>query len=138
MVAPHPVPVESRRQSRRRDVVREAVGESDTFRSAQQIHHVLRGRGSTVGLSTVYRNLQILVDDGEVDTLRNEDGELLYRRCSPRHHHHLVCRSCRRVEEVSGPAVESWARRAASEHGFSDVAHTVEISGLCPDCAGRG
>lgn len=110
------------------------LDEADAFRSAQQIHHELRSRGASVGLSTVYRNLQTLAEADEVDTLRNEDGEVLYRQCRPDHHHHLVCRSCGRVEEIAGPAVERWADQAATAHGFTDVAHTVEVFGLCPAC----
>ncbi len=124
------------RTSPKRSVVLDVVGESDVFRSAQEIHHVLRGRGERVGLSTVYRNLQALAAAEQVDTLRNEDGEVLYRRCgTSRHHHHLVCRECGRVEEIGGPAVERWASKAADDHGFTDVAHTVEIFGVCPGCA---
>lgn len=113
-------------------MVRDAIGETDAFQSAQQIFQTLRSRGETVGLATVYRNLQLLAEDEDLDTLRNEDGEILYRMCSPRHHHHLVCRACGRVEEVSGPAVEAWADEAAAEHGFRDVSHTLEIFGICP------
>lgn len=115
--------------------MRDVIEERDLFLSAQDVHQLLRQRGENVGLSTVYRNLQALAEDGEVDTLRNEDGEILYRKCSPKHHHHLICRSCGRVEEVKGPAVETWAEKAARDHGFVEVAHTVEISGTCPDCA---
>jgi Fur family ferric uptake transcriptional regulator len=125
-----------RKPSAKRLVVNEVMQDSDTFRSAQDIHHLLRSRGEAVGLATVYRNLQAMVDADEVDTLRNEDGELLYRKCSPKHHHHLVCRNCGRVVEVKGPAVERWASHAAEEHGFVDVEHTVEIFGLCPSCRG--
>jgi len=125
----------SARTSPKRSVVLDVVSESDVFRSAQEIHHVLRGRGERVGLSTVYRNLQALAAAEQVDTLRNEDGEVLYRRCGDTHHHHLVCRSCGRVEEIRGPAVERWAAKAADEHGYSDVAHTLEIFGVCPRCA---
>ena len=125
-----------RRTTRQRAIVRDVLEESDAFRSAQQIHHVLRSRGESVGLSTVYRNLQALAEADEVDTLRNEDGEVLYRQCSMKHHHHLVCRTCGRVEEVKGPAVERWADEAAARHDFTDVAHTVEIFGVCPACRG--
>jgi Fur family ferric uptake transcriptional regulator len=38
------------------------------------------------------------------------------------------------VVEVDGPAVETWADKAAEKHGYTDVAHTVEIFGLCPVC----
>ena len=51
------------------------------------------------------------------------------------HHHHLTCRSCGRSVEVEGQAVEQWAERVAPEAGFTEVGHTVELFGLCPDCA---
>ena len=89
---------------------------------------------STVGLATVYRTLQRLADAGEVDMLRTEDGEAIYRRCSDTHHHHLVCRDCGATVEVEGPAVERWTRAIAAEHGYADVSHTLEIFGTCPDC----
>jgi Fur family ferric uptake transcriptional regulator len=70
-----------------------------------------------------------------VDVLRTDDGEATYRACSAGHHHHLVCRHCSRTVEVEGRAVETWADRVAREHGFVDVAHTVEVFGTCPACA---
>ena len=130
--------MEPRRATKQRAVVREVVADLTSFKSAQEIHQLLVGRGESVGLSTVYRNLAALADDEVVDTLRNEDGEVLYRQCSPRHHHHLVCRSCGRVEEIKGPVVERWADEAAADHGFTDVSHTVEIFGLCPTCQDQG
>lgn len=125
------------RTSPKRSVVLDVLKSGAPFRSAQEIHHELRGKDAKIGLSTVYRNLQALAADGEVDTLRNEEGEVLYRRCGEAaHHHHLVCRSCGKVEEVEGPAVEHWAEKAAAQHGFADVSHVVEIFGVCPRCAG--
>jgi Fur family ferric uptake transcriptional regulator len=85
----------------------------------------------------VYRTLQALADAGEVDVLRADDGEAVYRRCSSGHHHHLVCRHCGRTVEVEGPAVERWADRVASEHGFVAVSHTIEVFGTCAACATR-
>ena len=109
---------------------------SPDFRSAQQVHALLRDRGEQVGLTTVYRALQAMADAGEVDVLRTAEGEATFRRCSARHHHHLVCRECGKAVEVDGPGVERWTQRLADEHGFVDVTHTVEIFGTCADCAG--
>ena len=122
------------RPTRQRRAVSEVLGRFDDFRSAQEIHELLRDAGDNVGLSTVYRTLQALADADEVDVLRSEDGETRYRRCSGSHHHHLVCRVCGRTVEVEGPTVERWATTIAAEHGFADVSHTLEIFGLCPDC----
>lgn len=126
--------VEAPRNTRQRRAVGAILDDLDGFTSAQEIHDILAQRGERVGLSTVYRNLQVLVDAAEVDALRGDDGEVLYRRCSAGHHHHLVCRSCGRAVEVEGPTVERWADRVAGEHGYTDVAHTLEIFGTCGEC----
>ncbi|MGY1846055.1 MULTISPECIES: Fur family transcriptional regulator [unclassified Blastococcus] len=125
----------ARRPSRQRSAVLALLEELDGFRSAQDLHALLRERGDSVGLATVYRALQALVDDGQLDVLRSPDGEAAYRRCSPSHHHHLVCRSCGMTVEVADPPVERWAARIAAEHGFADVQHDLEVFGTCADCA---
>ena len=125
---------EGTRPTRQRRAVAAAMQSFDDFRSAQDIHDLLRRNGENVGLSTVYRTLQALADGGEVDVLRTEEGESVYRRCSGTHHHHLVCRECGRTVEVEGPAVERWADSVAGAHGFREVSHTLEIFGTCPDC----
>ena len=124
------------RSTRQRAAVAAALAEVEEFRSAQELHDMLKHRGDSVGLTTVYRTLQSLADAGEVDVLRTAEGEAVYRRChSDDHHHHLVCRHCGKAVEVEGPAVERWAESVAAEHGFKDVGHTVEIFGTCGDCA---
>jgi Fur family ferric uptake transcriptional regulator len=131
---PSPV-VPGRRSTRQRTAVAELLEQLSEFRSAQELHEELRKRGQGIGLTTVYRTLQSLVDAGEIDVLRTDAGEAVYRRCSDHHHHHLVCRHCGRTVEVEGPAVEKWAEKIASENGFSEVSHTVEVFGTCADCA---
>jgi Fur family ferric uptake transcriptional regulator len=73
------------------------------------------------------------------------DGEAQYRLCGtdapapsdPAHHHHLVCRVCGRAVEVDGPEVEAWADRVAAAAGYTQVTHTVEVFGLCPEHSAR-
>ena len=124
------------RVTRQRTAVAKALEGSTDFRSAQQLHEALRASGDGIGLATVYRTLQQLADGGEVDVLRNADGESVYRRCVRReHHHHLVCRSCGATVEVARAAVETWAAAVAAEHGFVEVSHTLEVFGTCRDGA---
>jgi Fur family transcriptional regulator, ferric uptake regulator len=123
------------RGTRQAEAVAAALDRLPGFCSAQQIHAELRERGDQVGLTTVYRHLQALSEAGRVDAIRDSSGEILYRRCqTDAHHHHLTCRDCGRSVEVEGKAVERWAEDVARLAGFSDVGHTVELSGLCPDC----
>jgi Fur family ferric uptake transcriptional regulator len=124
------------RMTRQRTAIAELLGSVDDFRSAQQLHDVLRARGDGTGLATVYRTLQNLADSGEVDVLRTAECENLYRRCErTEHHHHLVCRSCGATVEIDGPTVESWASKVGAMHQFTDIEHTIELFGTCSDCA---
>lgn len=125
----------ARRQTRQRAAVAEALDSQEEFRSAQEIHDLVRQRGDSVGLTTVYRALQAMAEDGQVDVIVRGDGESVYRHCSPSHHHHLVCRMCRSTVEIEAPDVERWASEVAVRHGYGDVTHTVEVFGVCPRCA---
>ena len=127
-----------RRPTRQRAAIALALTGSSEFRSAQEIHADLVGSGTRVGLATVYRNLQAMAGDGEVDVIRTTEGEAVYRSCSTNHHHHVVCRSCGLAVEVTGDAVERWAEAVSAAHGFTAVRHTVEMDGLCADCSAGG
>ncbi len=125
-----------RRPTRQQAAVSAQLERLQDFSSAQELHARMRDGGQNVGLATVYRTLQNLAADGEVDVLRTDDGESVYRRCATEHHHHhLVCRDCGRTVEVEGPTVERWTDAVAAEHGFTDVRHTLEIFGCCSACS---
>lgn len=124
------------RTTRQRTAVADLLADTEAFRSAQEVHRMLVDREETVGLATVYRTLQALVEVGEVDALRGPDGEVRYRRCDQRsHHHHLVCRRCGTTVELDAEAVEAWSSVIAAQHGFTAVEHTVELFGLCAACS---
>jgi Fur family ferric uptake transcriptional regulator len=129
-------PVTGVRSTRQRSAIAELLSGSEEFRSAQDLHDQLKASGQSIGLTTVYRNLQALADAGQVDVLRTDTGESVYRHCSSgHHHHHLVCRKCGTTVEVQADAVEQWAAEVANAHGFSDISHTVEVFGLCGACS---
>jgi Fur family ferric uptake transcriptional regulator len=127
------------RMTRQRAAVLAVIEDSEEFQSAQEWHERLRHEGSPIGLATVYRTLQSLAEAGEVDCVRNEGGEALYRRCgnTEKHHHHLRCRECGVAVEIEGPGVEAWAATVAARYGYSHIEHTVELTGLCEACSAK-
>jgi Fur family ferric uptake transcriptional regulator len=122
------------RTTRQRSAVLAALRQASEPLSAQDLH---AGLGRRVGLATVYRTLQGLVESGQVDVFRRDSGEALYRLCNPLHHHHLVCERCGRVEEIDACEVQPWAERAARRRGFAITGHQADIFGLCPTCQAR-
>jgi Fur family transcriptional regulator, ferric uptake regulator len=111
------------------------LGTAGRFLSAQDIHVRLRQDGSTVGLTSVYRALQSLADEGSLDVLRSGSGETTFRRCdSDVHHHHLVCRVCGATVEVEAPGLERWLSGLGRAHSFIVDSHTLEVVGICERC----
>ena len=66
--------------------------------------------------------------------VQTDDGETVYRRCSPEHHHHLVCRSCGRTEDVCCAVGAAPCLTAHSHHGFQIDEAEVIYWGTCPAC----
>jgi Fur family ferric uptake transcriptional regulator len=115
--------------------VQRALVRSDGFVSAQALHAAMVAGGSRVGLTTVYRALAALAETGHADTVRQPQGERLYRhRPGEEHRHYLICRSCGRSDPVETALVEDWTRRLAGDTGYADLHHTLELSGICRLC----
>ena len=124
----------SARTAQRR-LILDAMAASPKFRTAQQVYSELRLEGIRVGLTTVYRHLQQLVEDGDVHALQLADRQTAYRLCSRDAHHHLVCTECGQGVEIRGTDVDEWVESEARQCGFSQVSHAVEIFGVCSDCS---
>jgi len=120
----------------RQEIIRQALAETGTFISAQDLHARLRSAGHRIGLTTVYRALHALAEDGVADTLRDGDGQHVYRACGSReHHHHLLCRACGAAVEVPASALKRWAQAVSGEHGFTEVTLLAEFFGTCAGCS---
>jgi Fur family ferric uptake transcriptional regulator len=127
------------RQTRQAAAIEGLLRGADGFRTAQEVHDELRHRGDRVGLTTVYRHLNLLAENHLADVVHRADGESQFRLCGAAaaeidgHHHHIVCRECGLSVEVEGPEVEAWAERVAAAAGYTEISHTVELFGLCSE-----
>jgi Fur family transcriptional regulator, ferric uptake regulator len=122
------------RPTRQRLRVLEALSSEPNDATAQEIYESLRAGRESIGLATVYRTLALLSGRGVVDALMHRPGEICYRLCSRRHHHHLICSECHHVVELDECRLEPWLDRLGSVHGFTVTGHAVEVTGICADC----
>lgn len=130
---------EKRRNSARRTRILEHLQDVDRFLSSQEIHKQLKSQGQSLGLATVYRQLEILVEEGQLDSIVSPKGEKLFRHCGvdEDHHHHIICRKCGVTKQIEISEVEEMAELAGRKYKFSDVTHSLEIFGLCEKCSKR-
>jgi Fur family transcriptional regulator, ferric uptake regulator len=125
-----------RRGGARRSVV-ELLGKQNCCLSAQEIYDGLRRARRPVGIASVYRALDALVELRLVKRVDAGDGVARFEPAlaGGDHHHHLVCRDCGKVEAFSDSRLERAIDRVAGGLGYSVDEHEVVLTGACADCS---
>jgi len=120
--------------TKKRKIILEELRKVTSHPTADQLHQMVRRKLPGINIATVYRNLEILTDEGEImkldvaGTQRRFDGNAL-------NHYHIRCIRCGRVDDVHMELVTSLEEDAARSCGYKVQAHSVEFSGICPECA---
>jgi Fur family ferric uptake transcriptional regulator len=104
--------------------------------SVSDLHEAVRQRGRNVGLASVYRVLESLLESGLVQRVDVGDGIARYEpiRTSEEHHHHLVCTGCGKVEAFTDPGLERAIHRVEETSGYAVDTHDVVLHGACAGC----
>ena len=94
----------------------------------------LVGLAPGVGRATLFRTVKLLQDLNVVCRVLMEDGSLHYRLSTRGHHHHLVCRTCGRVEDFSTCDVSSLVEDLSRNTAYQIEGHWLEVYGRCASC----
>jgi Fur family transcriptional regulator, ferric uptake regulator len=119
----------------RKRVAELLVGREEHF-TAEDVLRDAKRRRLPVGRATVFRALELFEELGLVERLDLPNGNHAYVVCQPSHHHHIVCTSCGRTEEIADLGLERLAAKVDERTGFSLDSHRIELYGLCPTCRG--
>ncbi len=124
------------RTSAPREEVIEAIDRLGCSITARGIAEDLHAHGSTVGLASIYRALELLDRLGLVQRFEVGEGGTRYEPAHPsgEHHHHIVCDSCGKVEAFEDEALEGAITRLSTKTDFAVAAHDVTLHGECPQC----
>jgi len=126
---------EGMRMTRPRQVVLSILENTNVPLSPQTIHQKSLEAHQEIGLVSVYRTLEVLMELALVRKVHSPDDCHGYVLASPGHHHHLICRECdRAVEFNGGEDLTSLVSRIQSETGFNIDGHMLQLYGLCPEC----
>lgn len=124
-----------RRNTRQRKLVLDAVRGMNDHPTADEIYLAVLQRDPHIGRGTVYRNLNVLADEGEIRLLKTPGGNRFDWRVSA--HSHVICTSCGAVDDIFlayNPALDDAAGEMSS---FSIDSHYTFFEGLCPQCRAR-
>lgn len=124
-----------RRNTQQRALVLDAVRSRCDHPTADDIYLDVRARDSRISRGTVYRNLRVLEQEGQIQTVRMPSGDRFDLRCDD--HAHAVCRKCGALVDVNIPYQPDLDEKVAQETGFSVESHRTIFDGLCPACQAR-
>jgi len=124
--------MKSQRNTRQRKMVLDAVLIRRDHPSADQIYLHVRGEDPKISRGTVYRNLNLLVENSEVRHVEMPGVDRFDWRVEP--HDHLLCRRCGKVTDVPVPYSVDLDRQISRQTGYAVEKHITVFEGLCPDC----
>ena len=119
--------------TKRQEQLLEELNKCDDELSGQELHRQLIGRGKVMGLTTVYRNLQVLIKHGLIRSRHLPTGEVLYTPVE-RDIHHLTCVQCGETSKMDGCPVKNIHTPKTNTKKFQLLFHTLEYFGLCQNC----
>ena len=123
-----------RRNTRQRQMVLDTVRGRYDHPTAEQIYQELADKDPKISRGPVYRNLAVLVQDGNVLEIEAPNANHYDLRCDP--HHHLICTSCNRVIDVDFDYHPEFDEQVAQATGYKIAGHQMLFQGTCPNCAG--
>ncbi len=104
---------------------------------AQDIYDLLRRQGLHLNFSTVYRNLEHLVQTGLVEKFNLENTTQYILRDKSSHLHHMICTTCHKTQPLPYCPVGELEASLLKANGFLPTAHRIEIYGFCRECQAR-
>lgn len=105
--------------------------------TTEQIYDLVRETNPEIGLATIYRTVQVLVDLHLIDKISFDDDVARYElrsKNTKHHHHHAICLSCGKVFSFEDDLLENLEAVVEDRLGFAVVDHEVKLYGYCKDC----
>lgn len=124
-----------RRFTRQREAILKIIREQPGHLGADEVFQIARQRGHRVSLSTVYRTLELLREQGLVEAANLQQDHRHFKAAGDGEHHHLVCTSCEKVIEFSSPHIERLKQSLEEDHNFTISNLELEVGGVCTKCS---
>jgi Fur family peroxide stress response transcriptional regulator len=123
----------NRRVTRQREAILKILSNTISHPTADQIYDEVRKEIPNISKGTVYRNLQVLREDGFISEL-NLNGTQSRFEVKQESHYHFRCEKCGRVFDLDEPVDRELDEKISKQTGFRVSHHQTEFRGLCKDC----
>ena len=123
----------NRRSTIQKDLVRNAVSEMKKHVAANEVYDFIKERYPTIGKGTVYRNLDILAEEGELRKIEVPDGPNRFDFILKKHYH-VRCVKCDEISDVDMDVISDLLERIHNTHGIEFLDYDILFKGICLKC----
>jgi Fur family ferric uptake transcriptional regulator len=128
--------IKKTRMTRQRRVILEEIRRQNNHPAADEIFERVRKRLPRISLATVYRNLDVLCELGEIQRLELSGATKRYDGVSKKHYH-IRCVACGRVDDAPIAPLNELENDLYGTTVFEIIGHNLEFTGLCPQCSAQ-
>lgn len=121
------------RRSDQREAIMAAIKSLGGHSTADQIYEAVRASHPRLSLGTVYRNLRLLCDLGQIREVKSGASFSRFELAGPRHYH-LICRKCGDIQDCEFPVDASLDQKVQATTSFKVEQHRLDFIGLCDRC----
>lgn len=123
------------RRTAQRDLIMEMFLRTEEHLTSEDLYWLVQKDDPTVGHTTVYRTLKLLIEAGLAREVRFGDNKTYYEHhYNHDHHDHMICTECGRVIEFFSQTIESMQDEMADKLGFRPTHHSLRMWGVCSEC----
>ena len=123
----------SRRNTIQKDLVRNAVCEMKRHVTANEVYDFIKEAYPTIGKGTVYRNLDILVEEGALRKVEVPDGPNRFD-LTLKNHYHVRCVNCGEISDVDMDEILGLLEKIHDTHGIEFLDYDISFKGICSKC----
>lgn len=117
-----------------REMIIQAIAHTNKHMTAEEIYAEVQTRTQALNLATIYRTLEVLVDEGLATRVDLGEGQIVYATVKHGPHIHLVCRICGQIIDADPQLLMPIEDQLQTEHNFTPDLNHVSIFGLCSHC----
>ena len=123
------------KRTAQRDLILDVFVRTEEHMSSEDLYNLVKQEDPTVGHTTVYRTLKLLVEAGLAREVRFGDGRTRYEHNYKHpHHDHMICTGCGLTVEFFSAELEAMQDEIMARHGFRPIHHSLRLFGHCSKC----
>jgi Fur family ferric uptake transcriptional regulator len=117
-----------------REMIIEAIAHQGNHINADEVFALIQKRTQSMNIATVYRTLELLVEQGLASRIDLGEGRVIYATNQHGNHIHLVCRQCGKVVDANQEMLSSFNHQLQSDYHFAADLQHISLLGLCNEC----